>query len=271
MNKIHDSREEKEKYKVEILNAGLHRGGTGSLSLALCELGYGPTWHCITNDEKMDNIQKGQEWLIKNKVCCGDYKLNNINWSEFLQIIQCKSLMDSPINYHWKSIFNQYPDCKVIVCIRPFNDWYNSWKPVISFMFSFKNRFFAFMGNKFVYNVWEFHRSYTINNGGIQYFHDETLKQKCKEIFYDHHIDKIKEIVPKDQLLLFDVKNGWKPLCEFLNKPIPQNKPFPKINDHKELMNTLDEWRSGAMKNMLINKVIPFIIIFVAIFMYFCL
>ena len=34
---------------------------------------------------------------------------------------------------------------------------------------------------------------------------------------------------PKDKLLVFDVKQGWEPLCKFLNKDVPA-KPFPHKN-----------------------------------------
>ena len=32
--------------------------------------------------------------------------------------------------------------------------------------------------------------------------------------------------MPADQLLVFSVKEGWEPLCEFLGKPVPE-EPFP--------------------------------------------
>ena len=35
--------------------------------------------------------------------------------------------------------------------------------------------------------------------------------------------------VPKERLLVWDVRDGWEPLCKFLNKPVPK-KPFPELN-----------------------------------------
>lgn len=43
-----------------------------------------------------------------------------------------------------------------------------------------------------------------------------------------------KSTVPPEKLLVFDVKEGWEPLCKFLNKPIP-DEPFPNINDRDEI------------------------------------
>ena len=36
--------------------------------------------------------------------------------------------------------------------------------------------------------------------------------------------------VPADRLLIFDVKQGWAPLCEFLGRPVPA-VPFPRGNE----------------------------------------
>ena len=38
------------------------------------------------------------------------------------------------------------------------------------------------------------------------------------------------ETVPKDRLLVWNLKDGWKPLCDFLNLPIP-NVPVPRVNE----------------------------------------
>jgi hypothetical protein len=36
--------------------------------------------------------------------------------------------------------------------------------------------------------------------------------------------------VPPEKLLVFEVRQGWGPLCEFLGKPVPE-QPFPHVND----------------------------------------
>ena len=50
------------------------------------------------------------------------------------------------------------------------------------------------------------------------------------EAAYLAHIDKIKKMIPSDRLLIFNVKQGWEPLCQFLEKPVPDT-PFPHVND----------------------------------------
>jgi len=45
----------------------------------------------------------------------------------------------------------------------------------------------------------------------------------------------VRKEIPAEQLLLFDVKEGWQPLCSFLGVPQPQ-EAFPRGNDTEEMM-----------------------------------
>ena len=42
----------------------------------------------------------------------------------------------------------------------------------------------------------------------------------------------------KDNLLILDLSKGWEPLCEFLNKPVP-DVPFPHLNKNSSLLETV--------------------------------
>jgi len=54
-------------------------------------------------------------------------------------------------------------------------------------------------------------------------FEEELKLQYRKRIAY------VSQIVPKNRLLIWNVKDGWKPICEFLDKPVPVI-PFPYEN-----------------------------------------
>ncbi len=58
-------------------------------------------------------------------------------------------------------------------------------------------------------------------------------RQRAIDIF-KQHIDEVSRIVPPDRLLVYDVKQGWEPLCQFLNVPIPKDKAFPHLNEAAE-------------------------------------
>jgi hypothetical protein len=44
---------------------------------------------------------------------------------------------------------------------------------------------------------------------------------------------QVMDYVPKEKLLVYDIKEGWEPLCRFLNVPVPV-KPFPHSNTTAE-------------------------------------
>ena len=46
---------------------------------------------------------------------------------------------------------------------------------------------------------------------------------------YEEHIEEVKRVVPKERLLVFNVKEGWEPLCNRLGLPVP-DVPFPHVN-----------------------------------------
>jgi hypothetical protein len=50
---------------------------------------------------------------------------------------------------------------------------------------------------------------------------------------FSAHRDAVKAAVPADRLLIYEVKDGWGPLCAFLDVPVPA-EPFPRTNDRGE-------------------------------------
>ena len=61
-------------------------------------------------------------------------------------------------------------------------------------------------------------------------------KPGCIDL-YHKWVNQVKKTVPNDRLLVFSVKEGWEPLCKFLDKPVP-DCPFPRINDTKSFQTT---------------------------------
>src|SRR5438874_1763910 len=49
---------------------------------------------------------------------------------------------------------------------------------------------------------------------------------------YRDHLTEVQERVPPERLLVYEVSQGWGPLCAFLGVPVP-DKPFPRLNDTK--------------------------------------
>ena len=48
---------------------------------------------------------------------------------------------------------------------------------------------------------------------------------------FEEHNRKVLATVPPERLLVFDVKEGWEPLCALLGVLVPAGEPFPHVND----------------------------------------
>ncbi len=51
------------------------------------------------------------------------------------------------------------------------------------------------------------------------------------EEFYNKWVAEVKALVPPERLLVFEAKQGWEPLCRFLDLPVPKDEPYPATND----------------------------------------
>ena len=59
---------------------------------------------------------------------------------------------------------------------------------------------------------------------------------------YEYHMEYLRGVVPREKLVLYDVKEGWGPLCEILGKEVP-DEPFPKASDGQVVAQFLKEKR----------------------------
>ena len=66
--------------------------------------------------------------------------------------------------------------------------------------------------------------------------------------YYEEWNEEVKKCVPKERLLIFNVKQGWKPLCDFLEVPIPKDgHPFPHVNETKEFQKMISFFKYSGI------------------------
>lgn len=58
-----------------------------------------------------------------------------------------------------------------------------------------------------------------------------SFEHNARRVFFEHQ-EKIKSLVPSDNLLIYQLKEGWEPLCKFLDQPIPSIS-MPHENEMK--------------------------------------
>jgi len=201
---------------IKVIGAGFGRTGTGSLRFALERLGFGKCYHM---SEIMDHPEKARDWLnarLKKQV----------DWDDVFNGYQ--ATVDWPSCSFFKELHEHYPDAKIILTVRDPDEWYRSAYETIYAMTKARNKIFACifpsarnMKRMIIEIIWNgtFHGK----------FKDRTY---AKKIFNDH-IEEVKSTVPKKQLLIYEISQGWEPLCKFLAVPVPQGEPFPILNDSK--------------------------------------
>ena len=228
---------------LKVIDLGFGRTGTMSLKYALEELGFAKCYHFI---ELYDNPEHPPIWLSASQ---GE----PVDWERIFEGYQA-TVYWSPC-YDYLELLKRYPDAKVILTVRDPEKWYQSMHDTI-YKFNrltfLRKVFLLTMGLfkpelKRLYAVWHLQEHTTWQNTFKGQFHN---KKYAIEVF-TNHIEEIKSKVPADRLLVFNIKDGWEPLCHFLKIPVPDT-PFPRVNDSTsfiELRNKLFKKRPFGDKN----------------------
>lgn len=213
---------------IKVIGAGFGRTGTMSLKSALEELRLTKCYHMI---ELINNPELVGYWEQANQ---GE----SVDWDVLFDGYQ--ATIDYPSYRHYKTLMQHYPEAKVILTVRDPDSWYESVRDTIyraapkgikKLMMSFISIF----SSKLRYLIRTFHMSASnFKKDFSGKFEDRAF---AIEVF-KAHIEEVKNTVPADKLLVYEVKEGWQPLCDFLDLPVP-DKPFPRLNDRAEFKERL--------------------------------
>jgi hypothetical protein len=64
--------------------------------------------------------------------------------------------------------------------------------------------------------------------------------------------DRVRATVPAERLLEWAPKDGWMPLCEFLELPIP-DEPVPHINDTAQFVEQITRFSVQVLSDTVLN------------------
>ncbi len=65
---------------------------------------------------------------------------------------------------------------------------------------------------------------------GVSFDGSPEDRERATEDF-ERHAREVAERVPAERLLVYEVKQGWGPLCEFLGVEAPEGEQFPHLNE----------------------------------------
>jgi hypothetical protein len=212
---------------LRVIGAGFGRTGTLSLREALVRLGYGPCDHMLENFEHPSRFGLWDEALARKRAG------KPIDWRSLLG--GYRAIVDWPGAYFWRELIAAHPDAKVILTVRDPDRWYES---CLRTIYRARGRVDASAGlgtllALLAQTVPPLRRAFHVVNGAIWEgtfggrFHD---RDHALRIFAEH-LQEVQAAVPPERLLVFDVKEGWEPLCAFLDVPVPTGEPFPHVND----------------------------------------
>mmetsp|Transcript_45578 Transcript_45578/g.52484 ORF Transcript_45578/g.52484 Transcript_45578/m.52484 type:complete len:261 (-) Transcript_45578:195-977(-) len=224
--------ESKPKEQFVLIGAGLARTGTNSTQVALQMLLKGKCYHMM--EVFKHGSRHSNFWA---EVISGGRSVDEIG--DFLVSEGYVSGVDDPIAPYFKDLMKQFPNAKVLLTVRDDgHKWYKSVRDTIYYHFVDSHRFPTSIFSK-TDNRWEplffigpdgKSRPDTGLLGSVGAGEESAVK------FYDEWNAEVKRHVPPEKLLVFNVKEGWAPLCKFLNVPVP-DVPFPNVNDSSSMKN----------------------------------
>ncbi|GLR65889.1 sulfotransferase family protein [Acidocella aquatica] len=195
---------------LEIIGSGFGRTGTASLKLALEQLGFGPCHHM---EEVLAHPGQVAHWQA---VAAGQ----PVTWDDVFAGYRAQ--VDWPGAHVWRELSLAYPAAKIIHTQRPEDDWWNSFSATIGGLLNTYREIslpphaaamMAAAGRMI----------------GEQTFGAAFTNRDAALAAYRRRLDQVRAAIAPARLLVFNVAEGWEPLCRFLGVPVPAT-PFPRVN-----------------------------------------
>jgi sulfotransferase family protein len=208
---------------LEVIGAGFGRTGTNSLKLALERLGFNRCGHMIDVIEHPERFALWQEALRRT------HAGGPVDWDALFA--GYKATVDWPSVSFWRELAAFYPEAKVILSVRDPDHWYDSVRETIWPRSSAEGA--GEPGADMPPEYVDLHRRVVDLLEPIiwQGTFGGRFRDRAAAIdVFQRHNAAVRAEIPPDRLLVFEAKQGWEPLCRFLDMPVP-DEPFPHVND----------------------------------------
>jgi len=198
---------------LKVIGAGFGRTGTQSLKIALEQLGVGPCYHML---EVFGNTEHIPLWAAATRGETPDWETLFAHYH---------STVDWPGCAFWRDLAERNPDAKVLLSFRDSNAWYDS----------FHNTVYQAMIRElppepaWIADHFNMTRELILEQAFDGRPDDRAHAIRC----YEEHNEAVRSEVAADRLILHEVGSGWKPLCDGLDLPIP-DESYPRTNTTKE-------------------------------------
>jgi hypothetical protein len=196
---------------MKVIGAGVGRTGTYSLKLAINRLGLGPCHH-------MEEVLHNRPVQLPLWVAAAS---GEPDWDAIYDGYE--SAVDWPTAGFFRELSVAYPQAKFVLTHRSPESWAASFSETIYKLLAGRDQAPEDM------HPWLDMGTDVIGQSGFP----PGLDVAGLMAGFTAHNEAVKEVIPADRLLVYQVKEGWGPLCAFLGVPVP-DEPFPRTNDRSE-------------------------------------
>ena len=182
---------------LKVIGSGFGRTGTTSLKDAIEFLGVGRCYHMA---EVFGLPNAPRQWI--------DAADGKPDWPAIFEGFS--ATVDWPSTTYYRELAEAYPEARVIHTERDADEWFESTQATIFAIHPGAPRpgLFGEMAEKVIYRLFD----------GRQ--NDNAT---------------VREVIPASRLLVYELAQGWEPLCAFLGVPVP-DVPMIKTNTRDEFI-----------------------------------
>lgn len=207
---------------MKVIGAGLPRTATTTQMYALEQLVGGPCYHM--RDLLMD-LEAGLP--LWERTADGSPE-----WERIFG--EARSTVDWPSARYYRELMEHYPDAKVLLSVRPAEDWVASMRQTVWAIFHGDSVIHHVADARAVldplwcrYKALMRRMTWEEPDGALA---GETFSDAGLAAVMDRWNESVEATVPADRLLVWNPCEGWEPLCDFLDVPVPP-EPLPRLND----------------------------------------
>jgi len=209
---------------MEVIGAGLPRMGTTTQMLAFEKLGFGPCYH-------MRDVLANLEGELPKWEAAAAGKAD---WEGIFG--PCRSTCDFPSARFYKELADHYPQAKLVLTVRDPERWVQSMRKTVWGCYGpYDILYHMVQARRYADPLWNRYIETMIK---ILWSEEQGALRPWEETFSDEGLAKamerwnaeVKANIPAERLLVWDLNEGWKPLCDFLEVKVP-DEPLPHVND----------------------------------------
>jgi len=209
---------------MKVIGAGLPRTGTLSQKVALEMLGFGPCYHMVN---VLTDLPLAKQWEQAMD--------SGVDWDEVFG--EHESTVDWPGSFFYRELAEAYPDAKIVLSTRDPEAWEKSMLDTIwGVIYGHSAMAHISKARELIDPDWRAYMQLMARMWAAQgIFAGSELRPGQLAEAIARYQEQVQRNIPEDRLLVWNVQEGWEPLCRFLGVKVPE-VPYPNMNTTEEFL-----------------------------------